>query len=53
MGALAAGGGQHRTWGGVRWGLWEAPIPKRGFFQQIVPALRKGNINIVIIILCI
>lgn len=35
------------------WGLWEALIPNSGFFQQNVPALRKGNINVIIIILCI
>lgn len=34
-------------------GLWEAPVPKRVFLQQHVLALQKGNINIIIIILCI
>lgn len=42
-----------RTGTARRWGLWEVAIPKGGFFQQNVPALQRGNINIVIIILCI
>ena len=38
---------------GRHWGACRAPIPKRGFFQQKVSTLQKGNVNIIIIILFI